>query len=68
KNDQYTQQRDEQAVMKLLRFIFLGFFNYVSINDSYEKKLTEFLTAKGVLITDEEDMRNLKCLLLLLTS
>ncbi|CAG8649514.1 5128_t:CDS:2, partial [Ambispora gerdemannii] len=43
-----------------LRFMFLGFLDFVLINDSYERKLAEVLTAKGVLMRDDENEKKFK--------
>src|SRR5688572_20978850 len=40
--------------------MFLGFFDFVRINDESELRLAEFLVAEGVLMKHEENRRDFK--------
>ncbi|RIA99389.1 hypothetical protein C1645_730990 [Glomus cerebriforme] len=52
-------KKEIRPAVKLLRSVFLGSSGFISIYDSEEKKLAEFLTAEGVLIRNEM-MNNFK--------
>ncbi|RIA80060.1 hypothetical protein C1645_839371 [Glomus cerebriforme] len=49
-----------KPAVNLLRSVFLGFFDFVNINNAEELKLAEFLVAEGVLIRDERTKNNFK--------
>ncbi|PKC55716.1 hypothetical protein RhiirA1_502660 [Rhizophagus irregularis] len=54
-----TNNKAKSAV-DLLRSVFLGFFDFVQINDEEELELAEFLVAEGVLMRDEKVKKNFK--------
>jgi len=54
-----TSNKAKPAV-DLVRSMFLGFFDFVRINDDEELGLAEFLVAEGVLLRDEENKKDFK--------
>ncbi|CAG8703894.1 7291_t:CDS:2, partial [Funneliformis caledonium] len=54
------KKKETRPAIELLRSVFLGFFDFVPINDPEEKRLAEFLTAEGVLMRDEMKKNNFR--------
>ena len=54
------KKKETRPAIELLRSVFLGFFDFVQINDPEEKRLAEFLTAEGVLMRDEMKKNNFR--------
>jgi hypothetical protein len=56
-----TLKKEEvRPAIELLRSVFLGSFNFVTISNPEEKRLAEFLTAEGVLMRDEMKKNNFR--------
>ncbi|CAG8637268.1 9798_t:CDS:2, partial [Dentiscutata erythropus] len=49
-----------RPAIEFLRSVFLGSFNFVPIYNPEEKRLAEFLTAEGVLMSDEMKKNNFR--------
>ncbi len=46
---------DAKEAMDFLRSVFLGFLDFVQIHDVEERRLADYLTAQGVLMTENEN-------------
>ncbi|PKB99271.1 hypothetical protein RhiirA5_462251 [Rhizophagus irregularis] len=49
---------DAKKAMDFLRSVFIGFFDFVQINDNEERRLADYLTAQGVLMKENENNRS----------